>query len=53
MTTEYRVFSQPLKFCSQKWPDRHSWTKYFRNMVQPSRHGKKVPCILADAPLRK
>lgn len=39
MTTEYRVFSQPLKFCSQKWPDRHSWTKYFRNMVQPSRHG--------------
>ncbi|KAG2607175.1 hypothetical protein PVAP13_4NG184011 [Panicum virgatum] len=24
--------------CSQKWP-RQSWTKYFRNMVQPSTHG--------------
>nr|TKW22752.1 hypothetical protein SEVIR_4G248700v2 [Setaria viridis]TKW22753.1 hypothetical protein SEVIR_4G248700v2 [Setaria viridis] len=28
-----------VQACSQKWPDRQSWTKYFRNMVQPSRHG--------------
>ncbi|RCV22634.1 hypothetical protein SETIT_4G236200v2 [Setaria italica] len=36
-----------VQACSQKWPDRQSWTKYFRNMVQPSRHGlQKSNCFL-------
>ncbi|RCV30270.1 hypothetical protein SETIT_6G080900v2 [Setaria italica] len=50
---ELRSF-YPRRCHCQKWPDRQSWTKYFRNMVQPSRwSGLSVLATSKPAPKRR